>query len=221
MADAGVALALLTCERHDYTARTLETLAAHNDLAAFTLLHGDDASADPRIVPLAQRYGFETVARPGERQGVMAMERALAKAAQARGCRWTWLLQNDWESVRPFPWPLFEFVAAEPLVYCLRLYGHQKDRGARVAGSAHQGKDGADAGWRRLSGAPEPVEVGSIHWGSPPAVTRTDLLRWLLKDAAKDRDARLKSGRLDYMTARVVENVVYHIGEEKTPGFLS
>lgn len=220
-----VALGLITCERFDYTRRTLETFAAYSDLASFVLLHGDDASSDDRVGPLARSFGFQTL-RNVDRSGVMATQRLVAHEAQAQGCDWTVILQNDWESVRPFPWTLFGVVANDPAVYCMRLYGVQKDRGERKAGQRHKGKGGADAGWRPYNGPEydwpiEPAEIGSIHWSSPPAATRTDLLVWLLDGAERDRDCRIKSGSLDLMTVRPIENVVYHIGEERTPDFKS
>lgn len=213
-----VALGLITCERYEYTKRTLETFAEHNDLSRFMLLHGDDASVDDRVIPLVQSYGFKTI-HYDERRGVMATQRLVADEALLYDCDWTLLLQNDWESVRAFPWDLFEWIAGDPTVYCLRMYGAQKDRGARVTGNQHKGKDGADAGWQSYNGMCEPAEIGSIHWGSPPAVTKTTLLWWLLEDAKRESDCRVKSGGLDLMTVRPVQNVMYHFGEERTPEF--
>jgi GT2 family glycosyltransferase len=56
-----IAVALLTCDRVEYTAKTLETFAQHNDLDRFVLLHADDGSEDTRNEDLAQSYGFTTV----------------------------------------------------------------------------------------------------------------------------------------------------------------
>lgn len=222
-----IALCLITCERYDYTALTLKTLAEHNDLKRFVLIHADDASTDERIGPLVRGYGFQTY-RSTERFGVMATQRLAVMAARDAGCEWTLIQQNDFEWVRPFPWQLFNCVVNDKQVYCMRLYGHRKGRQGRlanaVAGPRHKGKDGAVVDWQPYRGTcfsvpDEPAEIGDVHWCSPPAVTRTDVLWWLLDGALKDADCRLKSGELDLMTVRPVENVVWHIGEERTPNF--
>jgi hypothetical protein len=214
-----VAICLLTCERFDYTKRTVESLAAHNDLSRFVLLHGDDASEDKRNVELAAAHGFERIDTPTQRQGVMEMQRRLTDAAMMLGCDWTILLQNDWESARAIPLDLLAFVAVRQDVHCLRLYGAWKERCARPAGNEHKGKGGKQAGWLLLEGAPEPAEIGDIHWGSPPAASHTGLLAMLLDGCARERDVRLKSGRVQSLTVRVVENVFWHFGSERTPAF--
>lgn len=214
-----VAICLLTCERYDYTKRTVESLALHNELRAFTLLHGDDASRDNRNREIAEFHGFELVKSPVSRQGVMAMQSRLAAAAADRRCDWTVILQNDWECVRSFPYGLLMTLDRMPDVHCLRLYGRWKERGARPTGDAHKGKGGKPAGWRPLECAPEAAEIGDIHWGSPPCATRTPVLRWLLAGAERERDVRAKSGEISTLTARVVDNVFWHIGADRTPEF--
>lgn len=222
MVVSSVALCLLTCDRPAYTVKTLESLVRHNpDLSKFTLLHGDDASRDTTVFDYIRSLGFKTVIKSVERSGVISMERSLAFFAAAHQCHWTFLLQNDWEFVRAFPWDLFDHAIHIPNVYCVRMYGVQKDRGKRVSGNRHKGKGGSDPGWSQLMFAPEPAELGSIHWCSPPAVTKTSVLCWLLQDAQRDRDARIKSGELNYLTVRPINNVVYHFGEDRTPGFKS
>lgn len=216
-----VALCLLTCERFEYTRRTVESLAAHNDLSRFVLLHGDDASQDGRNAAIASRHGFARIETGQQRLGVMQMERQLASEAAALGCDWTIILQNDWQSIRGIPLPLIGFCDGRRDIYCLRLYGRFKNEADRPAGDRHKGKDGRPANWRPLDGAPESTEIGDIHWGSPPAATRTDILVWLLKDAARDRDARERSGLIDTLTARPTNRVMVHFGTERTPAFKS
>lgn len=214
-----VAICLLTCERFDYTRRTVESLAAHNDLSQFVLLHGDDASEDRRNIEIAELHGFARVETGARRLGVMEMQRRLADEAMCRGCDWTIILQNDWESARAIPLDLLAWLHETENVYCIRLYGALKERGGRPAGDLHKGKGGRKAGWAPLEGAPEPIEVGDIHWGSPPCATRTGVLAMLLHGCARERDARDRSGRINALTVRVTDNVFWHFGSERTPEF--
>lgn len=203
-----IAVCLQTCERYDLTARTLETFARHNDLAKFTLLHGDDASVDDRILPLVQSYGFETVVHTATRSGVLAVRAKLIARAKSRAA-WLLLLENDIETLRTFPWALFEHIRKDRRVYCLRLYGRYKDR-ARTDKclETHKWHDHAPAGWKALKGAPEKAQIGLIHWSPQPCVTRSKAL------LAIHRAGPEPTG----LTVRVKNNVTSHIGAERTPG---
>lgn len=134
-----------------------------------------------------------------------------------RGARWMLLLENDWETVKPFPFGIFETIRARGDVYTLRLYGTHKSRdGRRPVGTRHRGRDGADPQWQQFDG----YEVGDIHWGNPPAVSNLEIVRELFRGARTEKGAILRSGIIKAHVARVVENVVYHIGEERTPRFV-
>jgi hypothetical protein len=131
------------------------------------------------------------------------------------GAEWMLLLENDWETVRPFPWQVFEAVKTK--VWAIRLYGQYKARDKQRPVSAHhQGRNKADPGWQAYDG----YEIGEIHWGNPPSVSRVKDVVWLHEGASSERDAIRKSGRISDRVARVTDNVVYHIGEEHTPGFV-
>lgn len=213
-----IAVCLITCERPDYTRRTLETFCALNDTSRFMLLHGDDASDGDDNLELAREAGFETVFRGQSRVGGQANRRAVVREAVHLGADQVLMLENDWESVRPFPWPLYEYAFARLDVWCMRLYGQFKEVGRRPAGTLDAGR-GVPAEWAPLAGAPEPAEIGHIHWGAPPAVASAECVKWLLESTEKDGDAMRLSGRIDDLTVRPVRNVVYHIGEERTPEF--
>lgn len=208
-----VALCLQTCDRFELTERTLATFAAHNDLKDFRLLHADDASTDPEAMrALTLSYGFRTVVQTHERLGCTMVRWALISAAARRGADWILLLENDIETLRPFPWPLFEYVTKRKDVYCLRLYGRYKDL-ARLDPclQTHKHKQHQTVQWRPLKGAPEAAQIGDIHWSAQPAVTRAqDLLNH--HRYGKDPDA---------LTVRVKKNVTAHIGAERTPGRLT
>lgn len=212
-----IALTFLTCDRVDYTRRTLYTLAEHNNLSHFVLLHGDDASTDDAGGALARAHGFQTVAQTrGKRRGVAAMTAALFAAAEAAGADAVLNLQNDWESARAIPVGEIEVFLADPEVYCVRLYGAMKSLTGRC-GIHHGGREPRKVvEWRPYAPG---WEVGDIHWGHPPAVTRIRQAIGLTKNAPTERISRVRSGKITALTVRPVENVFLHIGRERTPGF--
>lgn len=226
-----IALTFLTCDRVDYTRRTLETLAAHNDLSRFVLLHGDDASVDDAGGELARRLGFETVVqtkalRQRGRRGVAAMTEELFEHASRRGCELVLNLQNDWECVRPIPPEVWQFFV-HPSIYCVRLYGAMKSTTGRC-GIHHGGREPRKVvEWRPFEpngGRPKHAtgwEIGDIHWGHPPAVTRIRQAVSLTRDAVSEKISRVRSGKIYLQTVRPVENVFLHIGRERTPGFVA
>lgn len=203
-----IAVALLTCDRPAYTARTIETFLAHNsDRTRFVLLHGDDASQHAINRDLAAAAGFETVVQHTTRQGNLATRTALIQQAAARA-PWVLLLENDIASIRAFPWTLFDQVAALPIVYCLRLYGRFKDADQRDACKVHhQWRNQAPVTWAPMTGFAEPAEATQIHWSAQPCVTRAEPLVTLHTRGVRE---------LRKLTARVVDNVMVHIGTART-----
>lgn len=200
-----IAITLLTCDRFDYTARTLASLAAQNDLSKFVLLHGDDASTDDRIVPLVRSYGFRTVVQNREREGWLATRRALIRVATKRS-EWILNLENDIESLRPFPWAFFNFLRKRSEIVSLRLYGRYKDRGRKDPCLTRHKRTGEEVNWRPFRNAHEKAQIGMIHWSAQPSVTRTAAV-W---------DLHRYGVELEGFTVRVKKNVMAHIGTERT-----
>lgn len=203
-----IAVCLLTAGRLAYTATTLATFAAQNREHRFgLLLHADDASPDPAVPALPVVYGFETVYRSARRQGWLAMRQRLFAAAEAKGATWVLFLENDIEWARPFPWALFEYVASKPDIYCLRLQGAFKGKNQTdPCMTYHKADRSRPVRWMRLKYAPETAQVGRIHWSAQPAVTRIGELL----------DLHQYGMEAHALTARVVENVTYHIGVART-----
>ncbi len=202
------AIALLTCDRLAYTEKTLQTLAEHNDLKRFTLLHGDDGSTEVDVFGLVKRYGFRTVSMSPVKQGWRVSRLALFEQA-AKRADWILFLENDIEWARPFPWALFDLVQQDARIYCLRLQGVYKDREQLDAHMVHHKDSIRDkpVKWKPIKKAPEPAQIGRIHWSAQPSVTRaTDLLRL-------HRHGLQSKG----LTARVLDNVTFHIGGSRTP----
>jgi hypothetical protein len=202
-----IAVALLTCDRVDYTARTLETFARHNDLSRFVLLHADDGSMDTRNEDLAQSYGFTTVVNHQTRRGWLVTRTRLLRRA-AKRAPWILNLENDIEWARPFPWDLFTYAAKDPGISCLRLYGQWKDRAREDACLTRHKATGEPVKWRPFRGAPESSQIAHIHWSAQPSVTRADDLL---------SHHRIGAPPLGGFTVRPKKNVTYHIGVERTP----
>lgn len=200
-----VALALQTCDRFECTVRTLETLARLNDLSEFVLLHGDDGSIDQWATQaLVASYGFQTVVQHETRRGINATRTALVDVASHKKADWIFLLENDIESLRSFPWPLVTYAAKQPQVYTVRLFGRYKDVARTEAcKTTHQWAGNTPVEWRPFRNAPEKSQVGRIHWTSQPSVTRTHVLKHILRGARPE----------SLYTVRVKKNVVSHFGE--------
>lgn len=218
-----IAITLLTCGRTDYTRRTLSTLCRYNPNLAddFVLLHGDDHAplADAtESRKLAKMAGFETVLSPSLQYGVARMTELLFQEAQKRGCDAVLNLQNDWESLRPIPFSEVAKILSSEEIYNVRMYGALK---------SHHGKCGIHHGGRAprqvVEWAPHSTvggyEVGDIHWGHPPAVTRMADAVALTRGAGSESVSRIRSGEITRLTARVVSNVFNHIGQNRTPRF--
>jgi len=199
----------------------LGSLIAYNPAATLEgveLLHADDASTDPEVVEIANVAGFNTIFQSTKRRGVAYMTERLIEAAALLGADAVLNLQNDWECVRPIPWADIERLLGNPFVYCVRLYGAWKSRTGRC-GQRHAGHAARElVQWSPVVDTPQ-YELGSIHWGHPPAVTKIAEAVELTRNAATESESRRRSGRLDLLTARTVDNVFFHIGRERTEDF--
>lgn len=203
-----IAVALLTCDRPEFTARTVSTFLAQNDPDRFLLLHGDDASTTD-APELARQAGFETVIASSKRQGIRVMRTALIEIAAARA-DWVLFLENDIVSLREFPWSLFDLSRRTRGVDCLRLYGKFKDAHQRERClTTHKRMGHRPVTWLPFWCPNEPAEIAAIHWSAQPSVTRSPAI------AALHRTGVEPAGQ----TVRVQRNVMAHIGlQAHTPG---
>lgn len=202
-----IAVALQTCGREDYTARTVESFVRMNpDRSRFVLLHGDDASASRWNLKIARRHGFRTVVQHTERLGCLALRTALIEQA-AKHAKWIVVLENDCEAVRPFPWALFDHFRQDPSIWCLRLFGQFKDRSRQDLAKTRHQWTGEPVFWTWRQDAPEPCEVAQVHWSAQPCVTRHKPLVALHEHGVRE---------LQRLTARVVDNVFVHFGIVRT-----
>jgi hypothetical protein len=204
-----IAVCLLTCDRDDYTATTLSTFTAMNpDLDRFDLWHADDASTSDRNMNLAASYGFRTVVQNATRLGWLETRRALFTAAARQRAKWVLFLENDIESLRPFPWDLFDFVVKmHQRVFCLRLYGRFKNAAKTDRClETHKREGHAPVNWQPLKFAPELAQIGRIQWSAQPCVTKIEPLLALHKTGHEPHA----------LTVRVKKNVMGHIGVTRT-----
>lgn len=219
-----LALLLVTSNRSDLTKRTLESFRQMNgESLPCTLFHADDVSATAENFELAKAFGCQTILRSTQRLGAHGTRAAALRRIAEMDCpTHVFILENDWRSARPVPWDQVQFFADHSKAYCFRLYGAQKQEdGTRPAGAHHAGRDNADPGWQDLTGVMSGCEIGDIHWGAPPHVARMGTLLKLHTDTRNDRQVMKKSGRVKEKVIRVKDNVFWHIGDERTPGFKS
>jgi len=211
-----IAVALLTCDRYDYTEQVLDALVKHNDLSGMTLVYADDNSKDERIHELAASYGFEPVyLNQGIRKGCSPMTEALWKGAWERiGDDGVILsLQNDFECTRRIPWELIQDALARPEVVCVKLW--DKKLGNRMVGP--RTKLLRKATWKPSDDYSEPVTVSRTGWGFGPHAVRAELACKIVRDATREYGVMLQSHRLRCLVVRPEELSFRHIGETKTP----
>lgn len=219
-----LATILITSGREDKTEQTLRTFKQHNGVGYTPCdvmwLHGDDASATKQNAQLAKEYGYKTVHQSKPRLGAHAMRYKMIRKAMARGATHIFLLENDWESVQPMPWSAITAAFDRDDVWAFRLYHEQKQAdGTRPCGTAHYGRAKADPAWEPVKFTHLDCEIGDIHFGAPPCVFDAELLAEIHRDAKSESGSMKRSGKITKRTVRVQENIFWHIGYERTPGF--
>jgi hypothetical protein len=204
-------IALLTCDREEATRTTLRTFLQFNNPAHFRLIHADDGSETKENVNLAAKAGFVTVHAPSNRMGQFAALAALSEVP----CddEWVLVLEADQEWVRPFPKGCTSLG-----LECVRLQGAWKCRpgaGPRAPAGRYLLGTRKLIDWRPFAPG---YEIGEAHYPGQPCVLQAHTLRDLMDGSKTVKDMALKRPLL---TARVVENVTYHLGGASTPGFVA
>lgn len=208
-----LAVCLLTADRSEYTCRTLESYINTNYNLTSLLLHADDGSENDSNTRAAEAAGFLTVYRARVRSGPVAACRALWHYAIASGASHILHLENDWVFDRVIPQSV---LGISDTYDCMRLYGEFKaqagDRmpcGPHIMGTKERiaWSPAVFGSWERTAAA---------HWGGPPSITRSDLMLHAIQSATTFKELSTRMLRL--RTIRPLRNVVWHIGEERTPG---
>jgi hypothetical protein len=225
-----VVIALQSCGRFDLTTQTLTTFAQHNPQLPdwVTMIHAEDGRVDKRNEKLATEHGFACVSSDRRLGNTLCRKHLIRKAAKLNASHII-LLENDWETIRPWPWELIKWMTEQQHIYHMRFWHEWKiprkynawvEAGRQGYVSRHRGRDNANPGWQLFTGAPESIEIGDIHWSAPPAVTRINEALWLHKGVRAESGSIKLSGQIEHKVARVMENVIWHIGEAKrTPEF--
>ena len=208
---------LTTCGRQEYTRQTCESFLHHNR-SGFRLFYADDAS-DDNLRKMVEGYGFQPLLLSDRQQGVNKL--ASATVQKLQGDDLVLWLQNDWLSVRPINLAMVEELFAREEIGTLRLYGQYKGRDKSLSCLRYfmGDKRKRPVVWKEEVIEGNALQIGRLHWGYPPAITRKKLLCNVLIGCRGAGGPEMSSQRYPFLTARVVDNVVVHIGARRTPHF--
>lgn len=207
-----IAVGLLTCDRYDYTMRTIESLLLHNDIGSWKLFYADDCSTDDRIRPAVEGCGFCPVAMNEDRKGCTVASGAMIHAIhEVVGDDWFLLyLQNDFESIRPIPVNIIDHAIRSEGVGSCRLW------------HATEGKmEARTRSWRHVTIAEEAVIIGRrkrcgrFSWH--PQITRFSPLREASAGATSEKQMVSRLGK-PFDVLYFASPVCQHIGTTRTPG---
>lgn len=218
-----IAVCLLTCGREELTWRTVKSFLKYNVLGGgrtdLALLHADAGGPSPFEFGANNdlRYMFETISCPRDRVPQMTSFRELIGEAAVRGAEFVLWLENDWESVAPIPTLEFLRTTAKEGIITWRLFGVRKGRGDGPRAWAGQHRIGTNEkiDWQpsKFSG----WEFGLAHWGAGGTIAT---LAYLESQLHRPRLKDVITARVELPSARPTENIMWHIGEETTPGFV-
>jgi len=212
-----IAVALLTCDRYDYTVQTVESFLSHNNPDDFLLFHGDDASTDRRVVEYVQSKGFQTVVQHTERKGCSPTTDALLHAVAEHVDPGTLVLylQNDWTCQRPLPQKQLQTLLARQDVAFVQL-----------SSSPPRSRYARNMQWAFENG--EPWEYGNTSheviysgfnrgMGYPPGIGAIETWLPAMKGVTKERRFRARTEYPDRKMCRLTRPVFVHGGSLKTP----
>ena len=206
-----IAVALLTCDRYEYTVQTVEALCNHNDLSAWPLFYADDHSDDPRIRRYVESQGFRPVLlNDGERMGCSPMSDGLLQAVlRETGPEWFVLyLQNDFVATRPIPLDVAAAWFADPAHATLRMQhfpGRLRRRQRKHA-------------WPIREYAGEPIlEMATAAW--PVQLSRLGWYAAIAAGAKREHTLhrRARRQRPQPITGIMLTQVFRHVGRAQTP----
>jgi hypothetical protein len=212
-----LAVALLTCDRYDYTVKTVEALLQHHPLGTLELYHGDDASADPRVTEYVQSKGFRTLVQMDARVGCSPCSDRLIHAVAEHIETTTILLylQNDFVCERPLPEQQLRDLLDRPDVsfvqLCYRKSRSRYNRRIRWHSNEHEpwiyGDTTHDVVFAGFG-------VGVSFW---PSVGKIETWLPAVRDGARERDFRSKTEYPNRQMCRLTLPVLRHIGRRRTP----
>jgi len=219
-----IAVCITTLNRHDLTRITVESFLAHNHRDDFDLFYGDDNSSDDCIHDLMERHNVPCLVKAEKQLGCSVLtDRLVAEVLKASDTPAVLVLQNDMESIRPIPLDVVDQVFKDADVGWIRLQGvwenaitHNRPLGTNNAAVLKR-HHAPEVVWRRCDMLGETLERGDIHWAFA-SITRRELIGQMTRGAKCATDIIRQAAPLKKLTVRFCENVVNHIGTERTPG---
>ena len=212
-----IAVALLTCDRYDYTVKTVESFLEHNNPDDFMLFHGDDASTEAGLVRYVQSKGFETLVQHTDRRGCSPTTDELLHAVAQRVDPGTIVLylQNDMESIRPLPQQQVRDLLARPDISFLQL-SYRKPRSRYAEAMPWVTPDGQP--WT-LGDKTHDVVYSEFKWGMGYLYAISDLETWLpaVKGVKSEKQFIARTEYTDRKIGRITNPVLRGIGFRTTP----
>ena len=210
------ALCLLTCNRPELTRQTVTSLQKYVPLQDFILLHGDDSSDCRENHDIAKSVGFKTVFQTRTRRGVAFMWNSLIHQAKDNGAQFVFMQENDWQWIRPLDPQIIKTFQKDESLYNMRFWGAFKDEQKQLKSvPLHQSK-GIEPNWKPYM---QGWEVGDIHWCYPPNITRIEEAIYLSR-GEREGACIERSRHISKLVLRPTQNYVFHIGHERTGGFV-
>lgn len=216
-----LAVALLTCDRFDYTVQTVESLLKHNDVSDWNLFYADDASTDSRMRRYVEAHGFEPLVLHEERKGCSPTTEELIGEVGKRVSAKTPLLylQNDFESVRPLPLGIAEtllgFNDASFVQLAYRRPRHRRSK--RIVWSWPGGQPWT---YGDASHGDYVFTLPGVGCGYHPTIARLCYWADSVSGIRKERQFWRANARLGKRIYRLTDPVMRHIGRKATPNGL-
>jgi len=219
-----LAVGVLTCNRFEYTLKTVKSFTDLHwtDLkeygGTFEMYYLDDASTDQKVCDLMDSWEITPIAKHKRMKGCSPSTDELLNGIHDRtDAPYTLYLQNDFECVDILPMKdIDNLFKKNPDIAAVRLFHDFKDEAHKVPVSKVNLTDQThpSAIWTPCTPY---FEVASIHWGLNPIIMRTELIPKVYKGIKKEADTFPRQGALNMKCARTLKNYFYHIGAKKTP----
>jgi hypothetical protein len=214
-------VALLTCDRLDYTSRTLSSFFKFNKSDQWLKFYADDASTDQEgTKKLVESFGFQPLVQHTKRRGIGKTNSDLIEQLGARMKQGTVLiLQNDFECVRPLPLDVIELLFKNPRIGWVRMGGRWKDFGKTPVSQNWLPHCFPPTKWESSVYGNEEVEIGRSYFcHCPPPLIPIKTAISLIVNTKNEFESGERSSKLNCLVARFMKNILCHIGIKGTTG---
>ncbi len=215
-----IVVGLLTCDRLEYTKKTVQSLLSQNRQDDLLLLHADDASLDQRgICKYVQSQGFKTILANESRIGCSPTTDAFMSAIQNEiGDNLPVLyLQNDFECTRPIPFDeIFSLLSQEDIGFVQLSYRRPRSRYNRNITWKTPDGTGWIFGDHKTSSYVLSDRLG-IGIGYHPSIAHMNTWSKAIRGVKREKHLTKKTARLNQYACRLTLPVFRHIGRNSTP----